>query len=336
MARDSSVVSALSVVRRVNVPLARVPDHVRAAFIAVEDRRFHAHQGVDWRGVMRASVSNLRAGSVREGASTITMQLARNVFLGNRATERSWGRKLLEWRYAQLLEAALSKDEILERYLNAIYLGNGVYGVEAASRDLFGKGVGDLTLSEGALLAGLPKAPSSYSPRNDRTKALNRRAVVFDVLEREQVADAATLRAARRARSSWRAGNSCSHAPSTPGPSKPCAPHSIRCVPRASFPRPSTTDSSSLEHHRPESADRGRTGDRRRCRADRRRAQRDRVSVRNAGDRTQGRWWRSIPRRERCAPSSADGVSSAKASTGRCVRVVNRGPPSSRSCMPWR
>lgn len=199
LARDSSVVSALSVVRRVNVPLARVPDHVRAAFIAVEDRRFHAHQGVDWRGVVRAGVSNLRAGSVREGASTITMQLARNVFLGNRATERSWGRKLLEWRYAQLLEAALSKDEILERYLNAIYLGNGVYGVEAASRDLFGKGVGDLTLSEGALLAGLPKAPSSYSPRNDRTKALNRRAVVFDVLEREQVADAAALRAARRA-----------------------------------------------------------------------------------------------------------------------------------------
>lgn len=198
LARDSSVVSALSAVRRVNVPLTRVPAHVQAAFIAVEDRRFHTHAGVDWRGVMRASVSNLRAGSVREGASTITMQLARNVFLGNRATERSWGRKLLEWRYARLLEASLSKEQILERYLNAIYLGNGVYGVEAASRDLFGKGIGDVSLAEAAMLAGLPKAPSSYSPRNDRVKALARRAVVFDVLEREQVADAATLRAARK------------------------------------------------------------------------------------------------------------------------------------------
>ena len=199
LARDSSVVSALSAVRRGNVPLTRVPAHVQAAFIAVEDRRFHAHEGVDWRGVLRASVSNLRAGSVREGASTITMQLARNVFLGNRATERSWGRKLLEWRYARLIEASLTKEQILERYLNAIYLGNGVYGVEAASRDLFGKGIADVTLSEAALLAGLPKAPSSYSPRNDRVKALARRAVVFDVLERDQVADAATLRASRRA-----------------------------------------------------------------------------------------------------------------------------------------
>jgi penicillin-binding protein 1A len=198
-ARDSSVVSALSAVRRVNVPLTRVPAHAQAAFIAVEDRRFHTHEGVDWRGVLRASVSNLRAGSVREGASTITMQLARNVFLGNRATERSWGRKLLEWRYARLLEASLSKEQILERYLNAIYLGNGVYGVEAASRDLFGKSIADVTLAEAALLAGLPKAPSSYSPRNDRVKALARRSVVFDVLEREQVADAAAMRAARRA-----------------------------------------------------------------------------------------------------------------------------------------
>lgn len=198
-ARDGAVVSALSTVRRVNVPLTRVPEQVQAAFIAVEDRRFRAHKGVDWQGVVRAGFSNLRAGAVREGASTITMQLARNVFLGNRATERSWGRKLLEWRYARLLEGALTKDEILERYLNAIYLGNGVYGVEAASRDLFGKAVGDLTLAEAALLAGLPKAPSSYSPRNNFKKALSRRAVVLEVLEREHVATAAALAAARRA-----------------------------------------------------------------------------------------------------------------------------------------
>ncbi|MFN8964093.1 MAG: penicillin-binding protein 1A [Gemmatimonas sp.] len=199
LARDSAFVSALSPVRRVNVPLASVPSHVTAAFIAVEDRRFRAHHGVDWYGVGRAMVSNLRAGGVREGASTITMQLARNVFLGNRAAERSYARKFLEWRYATLLEQALTKDEILERYLNAIYLGNGVYGVEAASRDLFGKRIGAVTLAEAALLAGLPKAPTSYTPRNSRRRALARRAVVFDVLAREGIAGADELAHARRA-----------------------------------------------------------------------------------------------------------------------------------------
>lgn len=198
LARDSAFVSALSPVRRVNVPLSRVPRHVTASFIAVEDRRFREHHGVDWYGVARAMVSNVRAGGVREGASTITMQLARNVFLGNRAAERSFGRKFLEWRYATLLEKALSKDEILERYLNAIYLGNGVYGVEAASRDLFGKGIADVNLAEAAMLAGLPKAPSGYSPRKSTQRALARRAVVFDVIEREQVAPAAQITAARR------------------------------------------------------------------------------------------------------------------------------------------
>jgi penicillin-binding protein 1A len=208
LARDSALVSALSPVNRTNVPLSRVPAHVQAAFIAVEDRRFHAHHGVDWYGVARATLANITAGSVREGASTITMQLARNVFLGNRATERTLGRKLLEWRYATLLEGSLSKQDILERYLNAIYLGNGVYGVEGASRDLFDKSVKDLSLSEAALLAGLPKAPSSYSPRRDKARALTRRAIVFDVLLREGVADSATIRTLRNkplelARAEW-------------------------------------------------------------------------------------------------------------------------------------
>jgi hypothetical protein len=115
LARDSAFVSALSPVNRTNVPLSRVPAQVQAAFIAVEDRRFHAHHGVDWYGVGRATVANITAGSVREGASTITMQLARTVFLGNRATERTFGRKLLEWRYATLLEGSLSKQDILEQ-----------------------------------------------------------------------------------------------------------------------------------------------------------------------------------------------------------------------------
>ena len=195
--RSGQLIAPLSPVKRVNVPLSRIPKHVQAAFVAVEDRRFYAHHGVDFHGVARAAFENVKALGVREGASTITMQLARNVFLSHRANERSIPRKLLEWRYAMLIENALDKPEILERYLNAIYLGNGVYGVEGASRDLFGKSVRDVTLAEAALLAGLPKAPSAYTPRRDRARALLRRATVLDVLEREAVATPTAVAAAR-------------------------------------------------------------------------------------------------------------------------------------------
>jgi 1A family penicillin-binding protein len=203
-----TLISPLTPVRRTNVPLASVPKHVRATFIAVEDRRFYEHEGIDWKGAARATVANLKAGGVREGGSTISMQLARNAFLVDRAQERSFTRKLLEIRYAKLLEQALTKDQILENYLNAIYLGNRVYGVEGASRDLFGKGVGDLTLAEAAMLAGLPKAPSGYSPRRDRARALARREVVFSVLERDSVMPPDALARARATplkvvRASW-------------------------------------------------------------------------------------------------------------------------------------
>ena len=196
--RNGTLLGPLTPVRRVNIPLSRVPTHVKNAFIAVEDRRFYEHHGIDWQGVARATVSNIKAGGVREGGSTISMQLARNVFLSHRAAERSFTRKFLEIRYARLLEGALTKDQILERYLNAIYLGNGVYGVEGASRDLFGKGVHDVSLAEAAMLAGLPKAPSGYSPRRDRTRALARRNVVFGVLAREKIASPEKIAAARR------------------------------------------------------------------------------------------------------------------------------------------
>ena len=193
---NGQLLGPLVPVKRVNVPLARVPAVVRASFIAVEDRRFRAHHGVDWQGVARAALVNLKSFGVREGASTITMQLARNVFLVDRASERTFGRKFLEWRYAGLLEQALTKDQILERYLNAIYLGNGVYGVEGASRDLFGKSVSDVTLAEAAMLAGLPKAPTSYSPRRDRVRARARRDLVLSVLDREGVASKGAIIAA--------------------------------------------------------------------------------------------------------------------------------------------
>ena len=157
MDRAGNFMSRLAVVRRVNVPLSAVPVPVRQAFVATEDRRFYQHNGIDWRALARATVRNIRAGGVREGFSTITMQVVRNTFAVRRYRGRSFRQKLIEMRLSRLLEENLTKDQILELYLNVIYLGNGVYGVEAASRDLFGKSVGDLTVPEGAVLAALPK-----------------------------------------------------------------------------------------------------------------------------------------------------------------------------------
>ncbi|MCU0618180.1 MAG: transglycosylase domain-containing protein [Gemmatimonadaceae bacterium] len=188
LAHDGTLLGYIDPVRRSPVPLAQVPQHVRDAFVAVEDRRFRDHDGVDWRGVARATVANLRAGGVAEGASTITMQLARNAFLTDEV--RGFKRKALEVRYARLLENALDKDEILERYLNTIYFGNGLWGVEAAARDLLGKPIARASRADAALLAGLPKAPSSYNPRRNPKRARERRDVVVGVLVDAGVIDA--------------------------------------------------------------------------------------------------------------------------------------------------
>lgn len=201
----------LHMVRRVNVPLASVPMHVRRAFIATEDRRFYEHDGLDWRGVGRAVVRNTASMRFREGFSTITMQVARNTFLATRATgARSMGRKLLELRVSRLIEGALTKDQILELYLNAIYLGNGVYGVEGASRDLFGKRVRDLSVAEGAMLAALPKGPSAYTPRRNPARALARRNLVLGLMHEQGYLSAQALERTRRValprtREPWRA-----------------------------------------------------------------------------------------------------------------------------------
>lgn len=199
--RNGRLIGRLSLVKRINVPLSRVPVHVRQAFIATEDRRFYQHNGIDFRGVARAVVRNTLALDVREGFSTITMQVARNTFMAeHRALERSLGRKLIELRVARLLEQQLTKDEILERYLNAIYLGNGVYGVEAASRDLFGKRTSELTVAEGAMLAALPKGPSLYTPRRNLARAQARRDLVLGLMGEEGYLDVKRVAAARRTR----------------------------------------------------------------------------------------------------------------------------------------
>jgi len=183
--RSGRFLGRISPVRRVNVSLGSVPLHVRQAFVATEDRRFYEHNGLDWRGFVRAAVRNVAAGGVREGFSTITMQVARSAFLANRYHGRSLRRKLVELRLTRLIERELSKDQILEHYLNVIFLGNGMNGVEAASRDLFGKGVQELSVPEAAMLAALPKAPSSYSPRKNMTRARQRRDLVLGLMAQE-------------------------------------------------------------------------------------------------------------------------------------------------------
>jgi 1A family penicillin-binding protein len=183
--REGRFMGRLVSVRRVNIPLDSVPEHMQQALLATEDRRFYRHDGTDWIGFFRATLRNIRNLGVREGFSTITMQAARNTFVAERYPRRSLRQKLIELRLARLMEKSLTKEQILELYMNAIYMGNGVYGVEAAARDLFGKSIGRVTLTEAALLAGLPKAPSTYTPRRNPERALERRNLVLDLMVRE-------------------------------------------------------------------------------------------------------------------------------------------------------
>ena len=207
--RNAKLLGHLENIRRVNVSVTVVPKHVRAAFVATEDRRFYEHNGLDWRGVVRAVARNFSAGGIRQGFSTITMQVAHNSFLADRYHGRSLRRKLVELRISRLLERELTKDQILEHYLNVIYLGNGVNGIEAASLDLFGKDVNKLTLPEGALLAALPKAPSSYTPRRFPQRAQQRRNLVLSLMADQGFINAAQAAAAARtplkiAENEWR------------------------------------------------------------------------------------------------------------------------------------
>src|SRR5690349_22338787 len=147
--------------RRAIVSIGDVPVELKHAIIAAEDERFYQHPGIDYVGVMRAAYANLVAGCRRQGASTITMQVARNFFL---SSEKTLTRKLYEALLAFKIEHSLSKEQILELYVNQIYLGQRAYGFGAASQIYFGKSLDKLTLAETAMLAGLPKAPSLYHP----------------------------------------------------------------------------------------------------------------------------------------------------------------------------
>jgi penicillin-binding protein 1A len=168
------------------VPLFSLPSHVAQAFLAVEDKRFYGHGGIDWRRVGGAALANLRSGGFAQGFSTLTMQLARNVFPERiPGQEQSARRKLLEIRVAKEIEARYSKEEILELYLNHIYFGNRARGIQAAARQYFGVPAERLTLPQAALLAALIKAPSHYDPRQHPNKALERRNLVLALMEEQ-------------------------------------------------------------------------------------------------------------------------------------------------------
>jgi len=162
--------------KRDPVPLQQIPRYLKAALVATEDRKFFTHSGVDIKGIARAIVKDIRAGKFVEGASTITQQLAKTLFLTPRKTIV---RKIKEAILAFQLERRYTKDEILELYLNQVYFGSGAYGVASAASLFFGKSVQDLTLAECALIAGMPKSPSRYSPLVNQELALKRRNMVL-------------------------------------------------------------------------------------------------------------------------------------------------------------
>ena len=171
-------------VRENYVKLSDIPKDLQQAIIAVEDNRFYEHPGFDIQGIMRATLVNLQYGQIEEGASTITQQLVKNLFLGN---EQTFGRKAEELLLALDIEANYSKEEILELYLNTIYYGSNYYGIYDASEGYFGKQPRELQLPECAMLAGVPNAPSLYSPYADFLLAKKRQIVVLDAMVRAGV-----------------------------------------------------------------------------------------------------------------------------------------------------
>ncbi|MBW2039895.1 MAG: penicillin-binding protein 1A [Deltaproteobacteria bacterium] len=173
---DGELIGEFFKERRIVVPIERIPKILSQAFVAAEDSKFFQHKGISYLGILRAIAKNIMAGRIIQGGSTITQQVVRSLVLSR---ERTLSRKIREILLAHRIEKYLTKEEILYIYLNQIYLGHGNYGVEAAAQDYFGKGVEELTLSEAALLAGLPRAPEKYSPLHHLNQAKGRQAYVL-------------------------------------------------------------------------------------------------------------------------------------------------------------
>ncbi|WP_371370952.1 transglycosylase domain-containing protein [Sporomusa aerivorans] len=179
---NGQLISKLFEENRIVVPINNISPYVQQAIVANEDTRFYSHFGIDPIGIIRAMAVNIRSGGLVEGGSTITQQLAKNMFL---TQERTITRKIKEALLAIIIDYKFSKQEILQAYLNQVYFGEGAYGIEAAAQMYFGKHAKDLTLAEGALLAGLPRGPNIYSPYVDIKAALARRELVLAGMVKE-------------------------------------------------------------------------------------------------------------------------------------------------------
>ena len=181
---DGRFIAELGLERRTLITLDEIPATVQQAFVITEDKRFYSHAGIDWRRVFGALARDILARSWDEGFSTITMQLARNVFPERISREKTLVRKIKEGKVAREIEDKFEKKKILELYLNQINLGNGAYGVETAAQRYFGKSVRDLNIAEAATLAALPKAPERYNPKRHPERAIQRRNTVIELMRR--------------------------------------------------------------------------------------------------------------------------------------------------------
>lgn len=174
---NNKLITTVSQVNTVPIELDEIAQWMQQAIVAIEDERFYQHRGIDFRGLARAAYQNLRSGGIVQGGSTLTQQLAKNLYLG---PERTLGRKAKELYYTIQLERTYTKKEILNMYLNHVYFGQGAYGVEAAARTYFDKSAKELTLAESAMLAGLPRAPSYYAPTTNLKGAKERQKIVLN------------------------------------------------------------------------------------------------------------------------------------------------------------
>ena len=192
--------------RRIVVPLSEIPLQLQQAFVAAEDARFYKHQGIDFLSIIRAFIKNIEAGTIVQGGSTITQQVTKSFLL---TPERSYERKIKEAILAYRIDKAFTKAEILYLYLNQIYLGHGAYGVEAAAENYFGKSVSELNLAECAILAGLPQAPSRYSPFRHPERAKQRQIYVLNrmlaegFIDNNQVTEAIDVKMDIKPRRNW-------------------------------------------------------------------------------------------------------------------------------------
>jgi penicillin-binding protein 1A len=208
-AADGRFIAELGLERRTLVKLGEIPKPVQEAFIITEDKRFYEHAGIDWIRVFGAFAADVVHRNFAQGFSTLTMQLARNIFTEKISREKTLTRKLKEAKVARQIEARYPKEKILELYLNQIYLGNGAYGVETAAQRYFGKTVRELNLAEAAMLAALPKGPERYNPRRFPDRAIQRRNTIIALMRNEgivsdadaRLAEAYPLRLARKAES---------------------------------------------------------------------------------------------------------------------------------------